>query len=167
MKNRLFTVILLMVLMVTLTSNAQATSTATADPKALVYVKLNSTNDVSAFTSTQLPIYTRLDGGVLTGADRNGQQALQEAGLELSGARPCIGIRLILPGRNLDQAGHTPDYSLYGQVLLDTPNGVLLRMDPSQVDPLTQAGAELARSRLPPNRYLRLGNESIPRCDRP
>ncbi len=147
MKNRLFTVIFLMVFMVTLPSNAQATSTATADLKALVYVKLNSTNEVSAFSSTRLPIYTRLDGGVLTGADPNGQQALQEAGLRFLVLDPVLGSGsyYLAATRSSLQA---PDYSLYGQVLLETPNAVLLRMDSSQVGPLAQAGVELSKITL-------------------
>ena len=44
----------------------------------------------------------------------------------------------------------TPDYAAYGQVLLNTSSGVLLRLSPQKVDALAQAGAELRKISLTP-----------------
>jgi hypothetical protein len=142
MRNRFFSVILLMVLVVTLTGNARATSPAPIDKPALVYVELAAPDDLSRFASTQMPMYAMLDGGLLTGADRMGQQSLQEAGLSLQVLDPNLGSGTYYQAETR-ASRPAPDYSVYGQVLLKTARGVLLRMDPSQVDALTQAGAEL------------------------
>jgi PKD repeat protein len=149
MKNRFFTVILLLVLMVTMTSNVQATSTFTLNQRALVYVNLGSPDDSSRFASTQLPMYTLLDGGLLTGADQVGQQTIRAAGLSFQVVDPDLrsGSYYFAESR---LSRPTPDFTLYGQVLLKTTGGVLLRMDPAQVDPLTQAGAELRLITLTP-----------------
>ncbi len=142
MKKRIITVILLLVLMVTLTSNVQATFTSSPDQKALVYVNLGSPDDSSQFASTGLPMYALVDGGLLTGADQAGQQALQETGLSFQVVDPDLrsGSYYLAEVRSSRPA---PDFALFGQVLLSTARGALLRMDPSQVDALTQAGAEL------------------------
>ena len=149
MKNRLFTVILLLFLLVTLTGNAQAISTSSPDPKALVYVKLGPNGDMSRFAATQLPMYALLEDGLLTGADKKGQQAMLEAGLSFQVVDPDLqsGTFYLAETRSSRPA---PDFGLYGQVLLTTTHGVLIRMDPSQVDAITQAGAELSMITLTP-----------------
>ena len=83
MKNRVFTILLLLVFLVTLTGNAQATSPASTDKPSLVYVDISAPGDLNRFASTQLPMYTMLDGALLTGADQVGQQSLQQAGLTI------------------------------------------------------------------------------------
>jgi hypothetical protein len=149
MKIRFITVILLLVLLVILTGSAQATSPTSTHQPALVYVDLSAPDDVSRFTSTKLPIYTLLNVGLLTGADLAGQQSLKEAGLTIqvldpdlhSGSYYLAETRLSRPA---------PDFTAYGLVLLKTAKVVLLRMDPSQVDRLTQAGVELRSITLTP-----------------
>jgi hypothetical protein len=82
MKNRFITVMLLLVFLVTLTVNAQATSPASTDKPALVYVDLSSPDDLTRFALTQLPIYAMLD--------RSGPgwpASLAGSRIELSGAR--------------------------------------------------------------------------------
>jgi PKD repeat protein len=149
MKNRFFTVILLLVLLVTLTGNAQATSPASTDRQALVYVNLESSDDLNRFASTQLPMYAMLDGGLLTGANRAGQQTLLDVGLSYQVLDPDLrtGKYYLAETRSSRTA---PDFASSGQVLRSTDNGVLLRMDPSRVDALTQAGAELRLITLTP-----------------
>ena len=142
MKNRFITILLLLVLLVTLTGIAQATSPTSTDQPALVYVALNAQDDLGRFASTRLPMYAMLDGGLLTGADRAGQASLQAAGLSLQVLDTNIRSGSYyqaetLPGRP------APDYAAFGTILLNTSHGVLLRMDPSRVAALTQAGAEL------------------------
>jgi PKD repeat protein len=149
MKNRILSTILLLVLLVSLTGNAQAISPAMPDRTALVYVTVGSPDDLSGFASTGLPMYTQLDGALLTGADRAGQQALTAIGLNFQVIDPDLraGTYYLAETR----PGHpAPEYAAYGQVLLHTGNLVLLRMDPSQVDPLTQAGVELQAVTLTP-----------------
>ena len=149
MKNRFITVLLLLVLLVTLTGNAQATFSTASDQPSLVYVTLNAQDDLSRFASTHLPLYAMLDGGLLTGADRAGQESLLTAGLSLqvldtnirSGSYYQAETRASRP---------TPDYTSFGTILLKFSNSVLLRMDPSRVDALSQAGAELRLITLTP-----------------
>ncbi|OGO31382.1 MAG: hypothetical protein A2136_03000 [Chloroflexi bacterium RBG_16_54_11] len=160
MKNRLFIVITLLVFLVTLTGNAQATNTASADPRALVLVELGAPDDLSRFASTGLPMYARLEAGLLTGANREGQQALDKAGLVYRVIDPdLISGTYYLAESHLSRP--TPDYNLYGQVLLETTNGVLLRMEPAQVDALTQAGAELRLITLTPKTLSTAQSEGI------
>jgi PKD repeat protein len=160
MKNRIFSVILLLVLMVTMTGNAQAISPASLDQRALVYVKLGSPDNLSRFASTRLPMYAMLDGGLLTGADLIGQQMLQAAGLAYQVVDPDIrsGSYYLAESRS---SRPIPNFALYGQVLLDTTNGVLLRMDPSQVNAITLAGAELRLITLDPKPYPSAQEEDI------
>ena len=160
MKNRFITVMLLLVLLVTLTGNAQATSPTLSDQTALVYVELNAQDDLSRFASTHLPLYAMLDRGLLTGADRAGQASLLKAGLSLqvldtnirSGSYYQAETRASRPA---------PDYTTYGTILLKFSNGVLLRMDPSRVDALTQAGAELRLITLTPKPIPTVQSENV------
>jgi hypothetical protein len=149
MKKRFFTVMLLLVFLGSLTSNVQALSTASIDPIALVYVNLGSSNDVTRFTSTQLPIYAFIDGGLLSAANQSDQQKLRDASLNFQVVDPELqtGTYYLAETRPSRPA---PDFALYGKVLLETANSVLLRMDPAQVDALAQAGAELMRITLAP-----------------
>ena len=160
MKNRFFTVILLLIFLVTLTGNAQATFPTPADPGALVYVNLGSSDDLTRFASTQLPMYAMLDGGLLTGTDQVGQRTLSAAGLTFRVVDPELhtGSYYLAESRSSRPA---PDFAAYGTVLLRTTNGVLLRMDPSQIDALTQAGAELQRISLTPKPLLKTQSEQI------
>src|SRR4030042_1173924 len=142
MKNRFFSVMILLVLLVTLTVNAQAISISPPDQRALVYVILDSSDDLNRFASTQLPMYTMLDGGLLTGADLKDQQSLSEVGLrfQVVDSNLHTGVYYLVETR---PSRPTPDFALYGLVLLNTVNSVLVRMDPLQVDTLTRVGAEL------------------------
>ena len=149
MKNRFFTVMMLLFLMVSLTGNAQATPQTSLDPKALVYVYMGSPDSFHSFASTHLPIYTLLDGGLLTGANTKDQQLLKDAGLNFQIVDPDlrVGIYFLAETRT---SLLSPNFASFGVVLLNTTHGALLRMDPSQVDALTQAGAELKKITLTP-----------------
>lgn len=149
MKKRFITVILLLVLLVTLTNNVQATPSLRSDPKALVYVQLASSDGMRRFTATSLPIFAEIDGGLLTGANTAGQETLIRAGLSIQVLDPVLGSgAYYLAESQSNRIG--PDYPHYGQVLLKTTHGALLKMDPSQVDAITQAGAELRLITLTP-----------------
>ena len=160
MKNRFFTVMLLLIFMVTLTGNAQATSPASTDKPALVYVDLSAPDDLSRFSSTHLPMYTMLDGGLLTGADRAGQKSLQEAGMTIQVLDPDLRSDSYYQVET-KSSRPTPDFAAYGLVLLKTANGVLLRMDPSKVDALTQAGVDLRLITLTPKPLPTAQSEAI------
>ncbi len=149
MKNRLFTVILFLGLLVSFSGNAQATSPTITDQTALVYVELNAQDDLTRFASTHLPLYTKLEGGLLTGTNQAGQQALVKAGLSFQVLDPemTLGTYYLATSRSTYPA---PNYAAYGLVLLTTQNGVLLRMQPVQVDALSEAGAELRAITLTP-----------------
>ncbi len=149
MKNRFITVMLLLVLLVTLTGNAQATSPSLPDQPALVYVELNAQDDLSRFASTQLPLYAMLDNGLLTGADQAGQRSIQAAGLSLQVLDTNIRSASYYQAETRSSRP-APDYAAFGRILLKMVNGVLLRMDPSRVDALTQTGAELRLITLTP-----------------
>jgi len=160
MSNRFVTSILLLVLLVNLSGNAQAISPASPDQPALVYVKLGSSGDLSRFASTQLIMYTMLGDGLLTGGNQAGQQALLEAGLSFQAVYPDLtsGTYYLAETRPSRSA---PDFASYGQVLLNTANGVLLRMDPSQADALSQAGAELQAITLVPKPLPTVQSERV------
>jgi hypothetical protein len=149
MKNRVFSVIFFLILLVSLTGNAQATPPAIGNPPALVYVELYRPDDLSRFASSQLPVYASLDGGLLTGANQAGQQSLVTAGLSFQVLDPDMtsGTYYLAKTRSTRPA---PDYAAYGLVLLNTSNDVLLRMQPTQVDRLSLAGAELRAITLTP-----------------
>jgi PKD repeat protein len=146
MKNRFLIVVALIVILAAITGSAQAMP---PDMTALVYVNIGSADDLDRFASTQLPLYTMLDGGLLSGANQAGQQSLEKAGLTLQVLDPDLlsGDYYLAETRPSRQA---PDFNLFGQVLLNTTNGALLRMDPAQVASLTQAGAELRLITLTP-----------------
>lgn len=146
MKNRFVIAILLLILLGNLPGNAQATS---PNQQALVYVKLGSSDDLIRFSSTQLPMFTILGGGLLTGTNRAGQQTLLEAGLSYQVVYPDLLEGSFYLAEN--RVGHpAPDFASYGQVLLNIANGVLLRMDPTQSDAISQVGAELHAITLVP-----------------
>ncbi len=149
MKNRLVSVSLLLVLLVSLTGNAQAISPKAQDQPALVYVQLVHVDDLARFAATRLPMYARLAGGLLTGAGRAGQQALIDAGLAIK-----VLDSSLAPGTYYLATSHSNrpalDYTVFGQVLLDTGHGVLLRMEPSMLGVLARAGAELQAISLTP-----------------
>jgi hypothetical protein len=160
MKKCFFIVVTILVLLVTLTGNAQATSPTSPETQSLIYVKLDSSDALSRFASTQLLMYAMLDGGLLTGANLAGQGVLEKAGLSFQVIDPDLrlGTYYLAESRS---SRPTPDFGLYGQVLLDTANGVLLRMDSSQVDELTQAGAELSLITLTPKPLPTAQSEGI------
>ncbi len=149
MKNRFFTVVMLLVLIVSLTGNAQATHQTSLDLKALVYVYMGSPDSFHSFASTHLPMYTLLDGGLLTGANTKDQQLLKAAGLDFQVVDPDlrVGTYFLAETRT---SRPSPNFASFGVVLLNTTHGALLRMDPSQVDALAQAGAELKKITLTP-----------------
>jgi len=160
MKNRFFTVMLLLVFLVTLTGYAQATSPIETDKPALVYVDLRTSDDLNRFASTHLPMYTFLNGGLLTGADRAGQQRLQEAGLSFKVIDPDLRSGSYYQAET--RPSHPfPDFASYGQVLFKTANGGLLRMDSSRVDALTQAGVELRLITLTPKPLPTAQSEAV------
>ena len=143
MKNRVFTVILFLVLLVSLTGNAQATPPARTIQPALVYVELNASDDLTRFAFTRLPLYATLHAGLLTGANQAGQQVLSDAGLSFQLLDPDMasGTYYLATTRSTRPI---PDYAAYGLVLLNTQEGVLLRMLPAQVEALSLAGARAA-----------------------
>ncbi len=149
MKNRLFIVMLLAVLLVSFTGNASATSALPYNPTALVFISITSGDDLARFAQANLPMFTRLDGGLLAGADKNGQQALAGAGLTYQVLDPDLSsgtyyLAQAAPGQT------APNFSSFGQVLLTTSHGVLLKMDPTKVGSLTRAGVELRLVTLTP-----------------
>jgi len=160
MKSRSFSVILLLVLLGTMTGNAQAISPTSPDQTALVYVYLGSSDDMSRFAFTQLPMYALLDGGLLTGTNRAGQQTLREAGLSFQVVDPDLRAATYYLAETRSSRP-APDFASYGQALLKTANGVLFRMDPSQVSPLTQAGAKLRAITLTPKPLPTVQSEGI------
>jgi hypothetical protein len=149
LQNLFISVVMLMVLLVSSTGNTQATPQTSLDPKALVYVTIDSPDDLNRFTSTHLPMYTQLDSGLLTGANFKDQLLLKDASLDFQvlDADVRTGTYFLAENRTSLPA---PDFASYGLSLLNTSNGALLRMDPSQVDALTQAGAELKQISLTP-----------------
>ncbi len=149
MKNRVFSVILFLVLLVFLTGNAQATPQVIVNPPALVYVELNSPDDLRHFASTQLPLYATLDGGLLTGANQVSQQALVDAGLSFQVLDPDMTPDTYYLAKTRS-ARPALNYAAYGLVLLNISDGVLLRMLPTQVEELSLAGAELRAINLTP-----------------
>jgi hypothetical protein len=94
-------------------------------------------------------MYTQLDGGLLTGANLKDQQLLKAAGLSFQVLDSDLraGTYYLAETRTSRPA---PDFASFGVVLLNTTHGALLRMEPSQVDALAQAGAELKQISLTP-----------------
>ena len=87
MKNRIVSVVMLLVLLVTLTATAQASTVISADQPALVYVQIGAADDITRFASTGLELFAMLDGGLLTGADQAGQHAPEAGRVDLPGDR--------------------------------------------------------------------------------
>jgi hypothetical protein len=158
MKNRIFTIVMLLAMLATFAGSAKATSTASPDPSSLVYIQIGSPDDLTRFASTGLPLYAWLEQGLLAGANRAGQGTLAKAGLSFEVLDPDTDsasyyLAQVHPSRPV------PDFSLYGQVLLTTSDVVLLRMDPSHVNTLAQAGAELKKITLTP--------KTLPKAQKP
>jgi hypothetical protein len=149
MKNRIVSVLLLLVILVVLTTNAQAARVVSGDQPALVFVKTTLVGDLDRFASTHLPMYTMLDGGLLAGANKAGLHILQAAGLTYQVLDPSLGSGAYYLAETRTSRP-APDYSAYGQVLLKLKTTVLLRLQPSRVDALTRAGAELRLITLTP-----------------
>ena len=149
MINRLLTVVLLLVLLVTLSGSARAKTITPIDQPALVYVELGSSDDMTRFATTQMPMVAVLEHGMLTIASLPEQEALLEAGLNLRilDSDPYSGTYYLA---RTHFSRPNPDYTSFGQVLLNTGKGVLLRMDPSQVDSLVKTGAELQSITMTP-----------------
>jgi hypothetical protein len=162
MKSRFFTVMLLLILLVSLTGNARATSQTSSDSKTLIYVNIGSPDDINRFASTELPLFAMLDQGLLTGADRTGQRTLDKAGLSFQVVDTDLlsGSYYIAETRS---SRAIPDFALYGRILLNISNGVVLKMNPARVDALTQAGAELRAITLTPKPLpAAMDNETFP-----
>ena len=147
MKNRCFITIMLLALLFTLTGNVNASTLA--GPTSLVFVGLASGEDWDRFSSTGLPMYAQLDGGLLSGANSSGQAALRQAGLSYRVLEADLrsGSYYLAESRS---SRPIPDYAPYGQIVFETPNTVLLKLDGPQVEALTQAGAELRLITLTP-----------------
>ncbi len=149
MKSRLLSVALFLVLMVSLTGNARATNLPGSSKPSLVYVELSGSADLESFASMQLPMVTMLGNGLLATADLEGQKAMEKAGLQFQVIDPNLQQGVYYQTQTFSDRT-TPDYSAYGQVLLDLGSSVVLRMDPAQVDALTQAGVEVRAISLAP-----------------
>ncbi len=149
MKSRLFSVAILLVLLVSLTGNARATALQGTTKPSLVYVELYDSADLERFASTQLPTVAMLGNGLLATAGPDGQQALEKAGLKYQVIDSNLQQGVYYQAQTLPSRV-APDYSAYGQVLLDLGSSMVLRMDPTQVDALTQAGAEVRAISLTP-----------------
>lgn len=76
MKNQVFIVILLLVIMITPTSYGQALSLQAPEQKALAFASYSSVDELTRFASTRLSRYALLDGGLLAGADPVDQRTL-------------------------------------------------------------------------------------------
>jgi hypothetical protein len=140
---------MLLALLVLIAGNAQAFSQPALKTTALVYVMLSSRDDMNNFASTGLPMYTLLEGAVLTGVNQTGEQLLRAAGLSFQVVDPDIrGDSYYLV--EISSNHYTPEFSSNEQVLLSIGNSVLLRMNPSQANTFTQAGAELRAITLTP-----------------
>jgi hypothetical protein len=149
MKNRFVTVAMLLVMLVSLASNAQADTHTGIGLPALVYVPLVASDDLARFATTHLPLYAHLEGGLLTAANPAGQQALREAGLSFQVLDSALGTGAYYLASRHDGIP-TPDFDSYGQVMLKTRQGVLLYTDASRANALSQAGAELQAISLTP-----------------
>ncbi len=160
MKKRLLNVSLLFVLLVTLSGNAQAKTITPTDQLSLVYVELGSSDDITRFVTTHLPMVALLEHGLLTIASLTGQEALQEAGLNIQVLDPDLRSGSYYLAET-HSSRPTPNYASFGQVLLITGNSVLLRMDPSQVDALAKAGAELQAITLTPKPLPTIQSEGV------
>ncbi len=139
--------LLVPVFLVSLASNVYAQMAASVlDKKALIAVEIRSTQDLEKFYAVGLPVYTRLS------TDR-GQQIIL-------GAAPQDLARITDRGlvyRVLDQEISESAYFVvhnfpgekgrvigrYGQVLLDIPDGVLLKATPTAIDLLVAAGGHV------------------------
>ncbi len=160
MNNRLVAVLLLSILLVSLAGYTQANATNPIDQPALVFVKISSADDVAHFASTQLALYAQLDGGFITGAGAAGQKSLNTAGLAFTVLDPRLGSgSYYLASTHASRP--TPDFAAYGTVLHKTDQGVLLRLDPSQVEPLVTSGAELQAISLTPKPLPEAQSEPI------
>jgi hypothetical protein len=146
---RIFTLTLFLGLLISANGIARATSRISTDRPALVFLKVTSPDDIAYFTAIRLPVYAVLDGGLLTGADRAGQKALDNAGLSYQVLDPDLRPGSYYLAQSWPSRP-TPNYSSYGQVLFDLGNSVILWMDASRVDDLIQAGAELSAITLTP-----------------
>jgi PKD repeat protein len=149
MKNRCFTVVLLLTLLVALPGNAQARITSQNDPIALVYVDLGPAGALDRFAGTHLPLFALLGGGLLSGADQAGQGALQAAGLSYSVLDPNLQYGTYFLARSR-ASRPIINFDPFAKVLFHATGDVILRMDPSQADALIQAGAEIRAITLTP-----------------
>ena len=149
MKNRCFTVVVLLILLVSLTSNAQARTTLPDNQTALVYVDLGSTNALDRFAATHLPLFVMLEGSLLSAANQDGQLALRGAGLTYKVLDPNLESGTYYLAKW--HASRTVEsFESFGKVLLQTTGGVILRMNPLQAGALVQAGAEIQAITLTP-----------------
>ncbi|NJD60137.1 MAG: M28 family peptidase [Anaerolineae bacterium] len=149
MRVRFLSAVVFLVLLVSLTGNARAITPQALTKLSLVYVELSTSDDIARFASTQLPMVAILEEGLLSTPDSSGLLALDKAGLNYqildSDLKPGSYYQAqTLPGRV------SPDYSAYGQLLLTLDGSVLLLMDPSKLETLTQAGAEVRAITLTP-----------------
>jgi hypothetical protein len=150
----------MLVLLVILTGNARATSPISPDQPSLIFVNLDSPDELRRFATTQLPMYEQLDGGLLTGADQLGQQVIRDVGLRFLVLDTDLrsGTYYLAETRTSHPA---PDFSVYGLVLLKTNSAVLLKLDSSQVDPLTLAVVGLRLITLTPKPLSMTQSEGV------
>jgi hypothetical protein len=147
MKNRIFTIVMLLAMLCP--SPALPRHLDAYLTKVPRHIQIGSPDDLTRFASTGSPLYAMLEQGLLAGANRAGQGTLAKAGLSFEVLDPDTDsasyyLAQVHPSRPV------PDFSLYGQVLLTTPDFVLLRTDSSQVNALAQAGADLKKITLTP-----------------
>jgi hypothetical protein len=160
MKKRLFSVVSSLVLLVTLTGNAQATTPQADRQISLVYVSIGNSDDLSLFALTHLPLFAMLEGGLLTSADQIGQQSLMSVGLKYQVLDPYLHNENYYLASS--RAGfHKIDFSTYGRVLLSLSSEVLMLIEPNQVDAITQAGVELRAITLSPKPLPTTSNKAV------
>jgi len=160
MKKRLYSVVSLLVLLVSLTGNSQAVTSDADRQISLVYVTIGNSDDLRLFALTHLPLFTTLEGGLLTSADQTGQQSLVSAGLNYQVVDPYLHNEYYYLASSRGSF-HKLDFSTYGRVLLSLSSEVLMLIDPTQVGDITQAGAELRAITLIPKPLPTATNEAV------
>jgi PKD repeat protein len=185
---RLFALLSLAALLATLAGTVQVYPAShgqllppAEDTTALVYVPLPSHAALAQYAATGLPAYARLPGkGLLLGAGTAEQAILSQAGLAFrvldpditpllegrSQERIYVAYPLVAPpipdwAESVPADGvpiSQPNWSAYGQVLLDAGSVVVLRLDPVGAAGLAQAGVDAQPIALVP-RQLGSGTE--------
>ncbi len=149
MAHRVLSFTLLLALLAGLAGSVQAVPGPAGPVIALVYVEADLPEQTDRFQSTGLPLYDRLDGALLTGADAAAIGRLTSAGLSYRILDPditalvsgqsieCIYRAILAPNRP------APNWSSYGRLLLELEDGALLRAFPEQAALLLPEGVDL------------------------